>query len=136
MLSCRGIGGDHDVLITVHSLVLLDSRCGECYGNATDPILRNSCCDGGNMTSCPATCDILLRFCQLSDLQFTSIADNRLLGTQCHGVQLVQSHAQALLGNNFESGQTYLFNETGTIGENLVSTRNPVTYTENGRWVG
>ena len=81
-MSVIRVEGDYEVLVTVHSLVLLESRCAECYGMAGEPIQRDSCCDGGNiMTSCPASCDILLRFCPLSDLQFT-LADEFIFNVQ------------------------------------------------------
>ena len=67
--------GNYQVLVTVHSFVLLESRCAECY-KAGDPIsVRDSCCDGNNASSCPDSCDILLRFCELGDLSQSSLAD-------------------------------------------------------------
>ena len=124
--------GDYQVWVTVHSFVLLESRCAECFGEAGESIQRDSCCDGGNITSCPASCDILLRFCQLSDLQFTP-ADRLLRGTQC--THLLYSHAEGLLGNNFKSDETYQFNETGSLGGIFWTLSNPVAYYGVEKWV-
>ena len=63
------------MLVTLHSFVLLESRCAECH-KAGDPIiLRDSCCDGNNASSRPDSCDILLRFCELRDLSQSPLAD-------------------------------------------------------------
>ncbi len=122
--------GNYEVLVTLHSLVLLESRCAECF-KLMAPIQRNSCCDRDNESSCPDSCDILLRFCQLSDLQFTTPVD-RLLGTQC--AQLL-SRGDSLLGYNFKSGEIYQFNETGSLGGTFSTLSNPVTYYGAGKWV-
>ena len=109
------------MLVTVHSLVLLESRCAECYGQAGEPILRNSCCDGGNFSSCPTSCDIVLRFCQLSDLQQFDLAGT-FLGTQCAQSPLF-GHAEDFLGfDSVKAGETFLLTY-------------PLTYNEAGKWV-
>ena len=125
--------GDYEVLVTVHSLILLDSRCGECYGKAGQPIQRDSCCDGNNTSSCPASCDILLGFCWLSDLLQFDLTD-RLSGTHCIQTEL-SSYATDLLGNNLEANETHQFNETGSLGGMFGTLSNPVTYYEVGNWV-
>ena len=120
--------GDYQVIVTAHSLVLLESRCAECYGNSGGgSIQRDSCCDGGNSTFCPDTCDILLRFCQLGKLSQFPLA-NKLLGTGCVQTPL-SSHFEKLLGNNFIAGEIYQLNEVGSLGGD------PVTYYEVGKWV-
>ena len=125
--------GDYQVLVTVHSLVLLESRCAECYGEVGESVQRNSCCDGGNTSSCPASCDVILRFCQLSDLRKFDL-DDMLLNTQC--AQSPQfSHAEDWLGNNFKTGDIYQFDEMGSLGGLLGLLSNPVTYSETGKWV-
>ena len=53
--------GHYRVLVTIHSFVLLESRCAECYvQNSTTP-QSGLCCDGSN-ESCPNSCDIRLIF--------------------------------------------------------------------------
>ena len=125
------------MLVTVHSLVLLESRCAECYGQAGESIQRNSCCDADNdnsSSSCPAAdCDVLLRFCQLSDLQQFSL-DDRFLGTQCAQSPL-SSHVEDLIGFNFKAGNTHHFDEVGLLGGMFGTLSNPVTYNETGKWV-
>ena len=126
------------MLVTVHSLVLLESRCAECYGKAGESIRRDSCCDGTNRTSsCPASCDVLLRFCQLSDLPQFDLADTLLrvgpVGTQCQSPQFI--YVEDWLVNNFKTNETRQFNEVGSLGGMLGSLSNPVTYNEAGKWV-
>ena len=132
-LSFRGIEGDYQVLVSVHSLVLLESRCAECYGEGGGSIRWNFCCDfNTSSTSCPNSCDILLRFCQLSDLSLFNLADGPL-GTQCPGTPL-SSHLQLndFLGYNLEAGETYSNKENLQGG---VVFSSPVVYDETGRWV-
>ena len=138
-LSFRGTEGDYQLLVTVHSLVLLESRCAECYGKAGDPIQRDSCCDGGNRTSgsCPASCDVLLRFCPLGDLLQPGIHDltNGLLGTKCAQTPLM-SHIQNWLGNNLKAGETYPdYDEGGLLEGTVTIFVTPVEYNEAGEWV-
>lgn len=134
----RGVEGavDHQVLVTVHSLLLRESRCAECY-NSPNPILRDKCCDGNsNSSSCPDSCDLLLRFCQLTDLQeLPDLPADALIGSQCGGQSTLLSHAEGLFENNFKAGVTRHFNETGPFGRALGALHNPVTYNEPGRWV-
>ena len=129
--------GDYQVLVTVHSLVLLESRCAECYGQAGESIQYNSCCDAdsnGMSSSCPAIdCDILLRFCQLSDLLQFNLTGT-LLGTQCAQSPLL-IHVEDWLGFNFKAGVTHQFNEVGSLGGMFGILSNPVTYNESGKWV-
>ena len=124
------------MLVTVHSLVLRDSRCAECYGEAGDPIKRNHCCDGDNENSCPDSCDILLRFCELDDLPQFNIADTlfQALGTQC-GQSMLLSHVEDVFASNFRTGETYRFDEVGLLGGMFMVIHNPVTYNETGKWV-
>ena len=123
------------MLVTVHSFLLLDSRCAECYGKAGEAIQRNSCCDGNNTSSCPASCDILLGFCRLSDLlQFNLTTGNRLSGVECTQTRS-SSYAADLLGNDLEPYETHQFSETGSLGGLHRSLSNPVTYYEEGNWV-
>ena len=126
-LSFRDIKGDYKVLVNVHSLVLLESRCAECYGEGGGSVQRNFCCDfNTSSTSCPNSCDILLRFCQLGDLTQFNLAD-RLLGTQCPGTPL-SSHLEDFLGFNLKAGETY-------PQESLQAFSSPVVYDGTGRWV-
>ena len=123
-LSFRGIEGDYLVLVTVHSLVLLESRCAECYDASGSSVQRNSCCDGVNTSSCPSSCDIILRFCELSDLSQFNLAD-RLFGTKCQGTQL-PNWAEDFLGFDLMAGETYSSSDEenllgGTIFNSLVA---------------
>ena len=97
--------GDYQVLVTVHSLVLLESRCAECY-KAVDPFLRDSCCDGNNTSSCPDSCDVLLRFCQLElgDLPQFPLADRLLVGTNCVQNPLSTCYLEDWFGFNLKAG--------------------------------
>ena len=133
-LSFRGIEGDYQVVVSVHSLVLLESRCGECYDAASGSVQQNSCCDGVNTSSCPTdSCDILLRFCQLSsDLSQFNLAD-RLLGTKCPETPLF-SYFDDFLGFDIMAGETY----SNTSKESLlggVVFNYHVVYNGTGRWV-
>ena len=132
-LSFRGIEGDYQVLVSVHSLVFLESRCAECYGEDGGSVQRNSCCDGVDTSLCPNSCDIVLRFCQLSsDLSQFNLAD-RLLGTKCTQIQL-SSYFDDLLGFDLTAGETY----SNTNRESLlggVVFNSPVMYNGTGRWV-
>ena len=123
------------MLVTVQSLVLLESRCAECYSQGGGSIQRDSCCDGNNTESCPDSCDILLRLCRLSDLlQFPLTSTiNGPFGTQCEQTPL-SSHFEEWLGINITRGETYpdfgmgLFQGVRTFGT-------PMTYDETGEWV-
>ena len=135
-LSFRGLEGDYEVLVTIHSLVLRESRCAECYGGAGEAIKRNHCCDEDNKSSCPDSCDILLRFCQLDDLPQFNIADTsfKALGTQC-GQSMLLSRVEDVFANNFRTGETYRFDEVGLLGGMFMVLRNPVAYNDTGNWV-
>ena len=125
----RGIEGNYQVLVSVHSLVLLESRCGECYDAGGGEVQRSSCCDGNNTSSCPnnnSRCDILLRFCRLGDLSQFNLA-NRLLGTTCPQTPL-SSHLEDFLGFNLKAGETY-------PQESLQAFSSPVMYDGTGHWV-
>ena len=132
LLSFRGIGGDYKVLVAVHSLVLLESRCGECYGEGGGSVQRNSCCDGVNTRSCPNSCDIILRFCQLSDLSQFNLAD-RLLGTKCPLTPL-SSHFDDLLGFDLTAGETYSNSNRGSFQGGAIFS-SYVVYNGAGQWV-
>ena len=133
--SFRGTEGDYQVLLTVKSLVLLESRCAECYSIGGGSFQRDSCCDGNNTESCPDSCDILLKFCRLSDLLQSPLAStiNGPFGVQCEKTPL-SSHFEEWLGNDFKRGETYpdfgmgLFQGVGTFGT-------PMKYDETGEWV-
>ena len=135
-LSFREVEGDYQVLITVHSLLLLESRCAECYGETGVTIKRNDCCDENEEDSCPERdCDILLRFCQLGDLSQFNLADRlvSIIGTKCVQTPL-SSHFDDWLGNNLKAGETYPeFDEMHLFGG--VIFRTPVMYNEAGQWV-
>ena len=121
------------MLVSVHSLVFLESRCAECYVVGGGSVQRNSCCDGVNSTSCPNSCDIILRFCQLSSdlLQFNLAG--RLLGTKCPQTPL-SSHFDDFLGFNLTAGETYsISNKESLLGG--VVFNSPVVYNGTGRWV-
>ncbi len=132
-LSFLGIEGDYQVLVTVHSLVLLESKCAECY-DEPGTIRRNSCCDGDyDESSCPDSCDILLRFCQLIELPQFNFT-NTFLSTQC-GQSTMFNHVTDMFGFNFKAGEIHRFDEVGLLGGSFMTLRNPVTYNETGKWV-
>ena len=132
-LSFRGSEGDYRVLVSVHSLVLLESRCAECYDAGGGSVQRNSCCDEvNNITSCPNSCDILLRFCELSDLSQFNLADG-LLGTKCPRTPL-SSHFDDLLGFDLKAGETYSNSNREALQGGLVFS-SPVVYNGTGQWV-
>lgn len=78
-----------------------------------------------------ATCDIMLRFCQLSsDLsQFNST--DRLLGTMCPGTPLFEE----FLGFNLMAGVTYSNSNRESLQGRLVVFSTGVVYNGAGRWV-
>ena len=130
------------MLVTVHSLVLLESRCAECYINDSTTPQRGLCCDGENSESCPSRCDVYLNFCQLESFQEL---DNNfaeppelpnstlplLLGTNCSQLDLIVG---GWLGIDFNTNQVYQYNVTGPIGVAGLL-RNPVTYADSGKWL-
>ena len=130
--SFRGIEGDYQVLVTVHSLVLLESRCAECYGKVGDPILRDSCCD--DTDSCTDSCDILLRFCELGDLPQSPLADRLVsVGTRCVQNPLT-NYLEDRLGFDLKAGVTYPdFDEESLQGGIVFRTH--VVYDGTGQWV-
>jgi hypothetical protein len=132
-LSFYGIEGDYQVLVRVHSLVLLESRCGECYDAGGGSVRRNACCDlNTTSNSCPNDCDIVLRFCRLGDLSQFNLGD-QLLGTDCPGTPL-SSHFEDFLGFNLKASETYSdSNREGLQGGIVFSSR--VVYDGTGRWV-
>ena len=132
-LSFRGIEGDYQVLVSIHSLVLLESRCAECYALGDGSVRQNSCCDFNSLTPCPNSCDILLRFCQLGNLSQFNLADG-LLGTQCPGTPL-SSHFEEILGFNLMAGVTYSNSDKESLQEGLVVFSTRVVYNGTGRWV-
>ena len=120
------------MLLTVHSLVLLESRCAECYVVGGDSVQRNSCCDGVNSSSCPSSCDIILRFCELSDLSQFNLAD-RLFGTRCPGTPL-SIQVEDLLGFDLVAGETYSNSDRESLqGGAIFNSR--VVYNGTGPWV-
>ena len=130
-----GVEGNYQVLVTIHSLVLLESRCAECYkfGN---PVQHGLCCEEANIntSSCPNTCDILLRFCQLNDITQFNFTDALVGSRECWQPSPFR-HADDLLGFDFEAGVIYCFEEVGLIRGLFRLLSNPVTYNEIGRWV-
>ena len=130
-LSFREIEGDYQVLVSVRSLVLLESKCAECYGEGGGSVQRNFCCDFINSSSsCPNSCDILLRFCPLGDLSQFNLAD-RLFGIECPGTPL-SSHFEDFLGYNLKANETYSDKESLQGG---VVFNSHVVYDGAGRWV-
>ena len=120
------------MLVSIHSLVLLESRCAECYDVGGGSVRRNSCCDGINTNSCPSSCDITLRFCQLGDLSQFDLADG-LLGSKCLETPL-SSHFEDFLGFDLTAGETY----SNTNRESLlggVVFNSHVVYNGTGGWV-
>ena len=142
-MSVIRVEGDYQVLVTVQSLVLLKSRCAECYDEGSGSIQWESCCDGDYVTtstrartrSCPDGCDILLRLCQLSDLLQSPLANTRNgpFGTQCEQISL-SSHFEEWLGDDFERGATYPDFGRGLL-QGVGTFRTPMTYDETGEWV-
>ena len=122
------------MLVSVHSLVLLESRCAECYDAGGGSVQRNSCCDGNetNSEACPNSCDITLRFCQLGDLSQFNLA-NGLLGAMCPGTPL-SSHFEEFLGYDLKAGETYSHSNKESLLGNTVF-RSRVKYDGIGRWV-
>ena len=133
-LSFNGSEGDYQVLVAVHSLVLLESRCAECYGHeGGGSVQRNFCCDfNTSSTPCPNSCDILLRFCQLDDLSLFNLAD-RLFGIKCPGTPL-SSHFEEFLGFNLKAGEIYSHSNRENLQGGTVFS-SPVVYNGTGRWV-
>ena len=120
------------MLVSVHSLILLESRCAECYDAGGGSVQRNSCCDGINTSSCPNSCDIVLRFCELGDLSQFGLVD-RLLGTMCPGTPLSR-HLEDFLGFDLMPGETYSHsNKENLQGGTVFSS--PVEYDGTGQWV-
>ena len=118
--------------MSVHSLVLQESRCGECYDAGGGSVQRNSCCDEVNASSCPNSCDIILRFCELGDLSQFGLVD-RLLGTMCPGTPLSR-HLEDFLGFDLKAGETYSrSNKENLQGGTVFSS--PVEYDGTGQWV-
>ena len=118
--------------MSVHSLVLLESRCAECYDAGGGQAQRNSCCDGNNTNSCPNNCDIMLRFCELRDLSQFNSTDG-LLGTQCPGTPL-SSHLDDFLGFDLTAGETYSHSNKESLQGGAVFS-SPMMYDGTGRWV-
>ena len=129
-LSFHSSEGDYQVLVSVNSLVLLESRCAECYDAGGGEVQRNSCCDENNTNSCPDSCDIILRFCQLGDLSQFNLADG-LFGIECPGTPL-SSHFDDFLGYNLKANETYSDKESLQGG---VVFNSHVVYDGAGRWV-
>ena len=122
------------MLVAVHSLILLESRCAECYDAGGGSVQRNSCCDGVNTSSCPNSCDIILRFCQLSsDLSQFNLAD-RLLGTKCPQFPL-SSHFDDFLGFDLIAGETYSNSHRESLQGGVYVFSSPVVYNGTGRLV-
>ena len=133
-LSFRGIEGHYQVLVTVHSLLLLESRCAECYKDDDPIILRDSCCDGNNASSCPDSCDILLKFCELGDLPQFPLADRLAsVGTRCVQNPL-SNYLEDWLGFNLKAGVTYPDFDEGSLQGGIVF-RTDVVYDGAGQWV-
>ena len=86
-----------------------------------------------NITSCPSSCDIILRFCQLSsDLSQFNLAD-RLLGTKCPLTPL-SSHFDDFLGFDLTAGETYSNSNRESLLGGVVFDSH-VVYNGTGRWV-
>ena len=117
------------MLVSVHSLILLESRCAECYDAGGGEVQRN-CCDENNTNSCPDSCDIILRFCELGDLSQFNLAD-RLFGIECPGTPL-SNHFEDFLGYNLNANETYSDKESLQGG---VVFNSRVVYGGAGRWV-
>ena len=118
--------------VTVHSFLLLDSRCALCYGSdSTTPQQTMSCCDTPR-TSCEVQdCDIKLSFCTISGLSF----DGEELSTPPGFLQCVSAYSDGFLGYNVPSGQTVRYDGAGVFGDAGIGLVNPVTYTGEGGWV-
>ena len=134
-LSFRGIEGDYQVLVSVHSLVLLESRCAECYGEGGGSIQRDSCCDGNNTSSCPDSCDILLRFCHLGDVSQSNLTNRSVFGTNCAQNSL-SNYFEDFLGYNLKAGETYPDYDAGSSDlQGGIVFRTSVAYNGTGQWV-
>ena len=108
------------MLVTLHSLVLLESRCAECYADDSATFQRGLCCDGDNMESCPSSCDVFLKFFQLEGF---------------HELPQSTVGTEGFLGFNFNTTEVYQYSETGPIGFPGFELINPMTYTGTGKWV-
>ena len=115
--------GDYEVLVTLRSFVLLESRCAECYADDSATYQRGLCCDGDNVESCPSSCDVLLKFFQLEG--FHELPQSTV-GTPGF---------QGLLGYNFNATEVHQYNEKGPVGIPYFELINPVTYNGTGKWV-
>ena len=103
------IEGRYRVLVTIHSFVLLESRCAKCYvGNNSTP-QSGLCCDGSN-ESCPNSCDIMIAF------------------RQNNGGEIDQFYSEGFLGYNFKPNEVQRYNKTGAIGLERFALVNPLQY--------
>ena len=123
------------MLVTLHSLVLLESRCAECYADDSATFQRGLCCDGDNMESCPGSCDVYLRFCQLE--RFRELGEvfepAEELGTKCSRLTPV---VEGWIGINYNTSEVYQYCDIGPIGLDLSdSLSNPVIYAVSGKWI-
>ena len=102
------------MLVTIHSFVLLESRCAECYDDKNDTTPESGlCCDGDDAESCPSSCDILIVFNQ-PELDIPRA--NRF-------------HSEGILGHNFNANVVQQYNETGLVGIPSFGLINPLNYT-------
>ena len=132
-MSVIRVHGDYKVLVSVHSLVLLESRCAECYAAGNGSIQQDSCCDGNNTDSCPDSCDIRLRFCDLGDLSQFNLADRSIFGINCLQNSLSSSF-EDFLAYNLKAGETYPDYDAGSLQGGIVFRTN-LAYNGTGQWV-
>ena len=109
------VEGRYRVLVTIHSFVLLESRCAECYDDENDTTLqRNLCCNGDDAQWCPSSCDILIVFEQ-PELD-TERRANRF-------------YIEGILGYNFDANVVQQYNKTGQVGMPSFGLINPLNFT-------
>ena len=132
-MSAIRVHGDYQVLVSVHTLVLLESRCAECYGGGGGSIQWDYCCDGSNTDSCPDSCDIQLRFCDLGDLSQFNVADRSVFGTNCVQNSL-SDYFDDLLGFDLKAGEIYPDYDERSLQGGIVFTTS-VAYNGTGQWV-
>ena len=125
------------MLVTLRSLVLLESRCAECYADDLATPQHGLCCDGDSMElECPSSCDVFLIFCSLKvDSESLTKTLNPYneppLGTNCSQLDPVVGD---WLGNNSNTNEVYQYNSTGPIGL-FGALSNPVMYVASGKRV-
>ena len=121
--------------VTVHSFLLVESRCALCYGPDSDSDGARSCCDQlGSEESCPTSCDIKLSFCQIVEgLSRDESEEESVHPSMSAGCLNVYS--EGFLGYNIPANQMRTYSDSSVFGDSSSGLVNPVTYQGTGGWV-